>query len=125
MDRAETYYRYVLKHTGKDLFTKHLNGAITLDQYVARISQQTGGIKYRVLDDVIKKMGAEVLESNPIVEKMVSDMAKTSHQGGDILSNLDLFKIQKKCFESINRQPRSALKRQAFNSIKAKKMQNQ
>lgn len=66
MELVETYYRYVLKHTGKDYFTKHLKGVITIDQYVARISESTGGIKYRVLDDIIGVMVPEVLKPNPI-----------------------------------------------------------
>ena len=75
MDRIERYYGFVLRHTGKDYFTKHLKGTITIDQYVARISEQTGGIKYRVLDDIVGAIRPEILQNVPIVEKRVKDMA--------------------------------------------------
>ena len=72
---------------------------------VARVSELNAGFKYTVLDDIIQKLGPQVLVKNAIVNKMVTKMDKNPAYG-DILNNLDLFKIQKKCFNSINWSPR-------------------
>ena len=60
---------------------------------MSRISEQTGGLKYSVLDDIVGSLCPEILQSNPIVENLVKDMANSGHRNENILSNLDLFKI--------------------------------
>jgi hypothetical protein len=96
----------MLKFASKDQYSKFLTGHYTLDQMVARVSELSGGIKYTVLDDIIQKLGPQVLVKNPIVNKMVTKMDKNPAYG-DILDNLDLFKVNKKCFNSINWSPRA------------------
>lgn len=102
-ERTEKYLRYVLKFASLDQYKKYLTEQLTLDQMVARVSETTGGIKYTVLDDIIQKLGPQVMVKNPIVNKMVTKMDKGS---ADIMDNLDLFKVKKKCFNSINWSPK-------------------
>jgi hypothetical protein len=53
---------------------------------------------------------------NAIVNKMVTKMDKNPAYG-DILDNLDLFKVQKKCFNSINWSPQ-------VSTLQMKKLEN-
>ena len=74
---------------------------MTLDQFVVRISDQVCGIKYCVLDDLRHKLDDDVLQKNPFVDRIITNLENTPGMG-DITDNLEMFKIRKKCFKSIN-----------------------
>lgn len=77
---------------------------ISLDQLIAKISKHKLNIHYTVLDDLRKNIHPDILKSNPLVEKILDDMENDPATIGDVTDdhNLGIFKIQKKCFHSLN-----------------------
>lgn len=76
---------------------------LTIDQVIRRLSADRLDIHYTVLDDLRPDLHKDILHNNPLVENIIDDLEHNPYRG-DITDshNLELFKISKKCFHSIN-----------------------
>lgn len=117
---VEKWIKFILENCGRDNFIKYLKGKITLDQFMTRISESAGGIRYKVLDDI--KMEPILLVDNKEVHQMVRKIDKDPH-AGPLHENLHLFKIGKKCFQSINWQKNRVRGKSEDMKHKIEKMQ--
>ena len=68
---------------------------------MSRVNETQGGLRYITLDDLKARWGEEMMDADPVYDNMI-DRFENAPGGKKMVDHLDLFRLGKRCFTSIN-----------------------